>query len=136
MNLAWLRATLLALLCASAFAQQINQDIVPASTGLKLGHSNQRWNGFFNNVDVNNLTVNGVGVGTGSATWGSITGTLSNQTDLLAALNLKAPLASPTFTGAVTFPAGFNIQSFATNQVSLGYTNQFLIYDSPGGTTN
>lgn len=37
-----------------------------------------------------------------SATWGSIVGTLSNQTDLQNALNLKAPLASPTFTGIVT----------------------------------
>lgn len=39
-----------------------------------------------------------------AATWGSITGTLSNQTDLQSALNLKAPLASPTFTGTVTAP--------------------------------
>jgi len=40
----------------------------------------------------------------GSAAWGSITGTLSTQTDLQTALNLKAPLASPTFTGIVTAP--------------------------------
>jgi len=40
-----------------------------------------------------NSTVSG-----GSATWGSITGTLSSQTDLNTALGLKAPLASPTFT--------------------------------------
>lgn len=37
----------------------------------------------------------------GGGTWGSITGTLSSQTDLQTALNLKAPLASPTFTGDV-----------------------------------
>jgi hypothetical protein len=36
--------------------------------------------------------------------WGSISGTLSSQTDLQSALNLKAPLASPTFTGTVTAP--------------------------------
>lgn len=36
------------------------------------------------------------------AEWGSITGTLSDQEDLAAALALKAPLASPTFTGTVT----------------------------------
>lgn len=35
----------------------------------------------------------------GGGTWGSITGTLSAQTDLNTALGLKAPLASPTFTG-------------------------------------
>jgi len=34
-------------------------------------------------------------------TWGAITGTLSSQTDLNTALALKAPLASPTFTGTV-----------------------------------
>ncbi len=36
------------------------------------------------------------------AVWGSIAGTLTNQTDLNAALALKAPLASPTFTGTVS----------------------------------
>lgn len=40
----------------------------------------------------------------GGGIWGSITGTLSNQTDLQNALNLKANLASPTFTGTVTAP--------------------------------
>ena len=37
----------------------------------------------------------------GSSAWGGITGTLSAQTDLQNALNLKANLASPTFTGTV-----------------------------------
>lgn len=41
------------------------------------------------------------GGGGGGGTWGSITGTLSSQTDLNAALAAKAPLASPTFTGTV-----------------------------------
>jgi hypothetical protein len=41
---------------------------------------------------------------TGLNVWGSIVGTLSNQTDLNTALGLKAPLASPTFTGTVTTP--------------------------------
>lgn len=40
----------------------------------------------------------------GGGVWGTITGTLSNQTDLQNALNLKANLASPTFTGTVTAP--------------------------------
>lgn len=35
-------------------------------------------------------------------TWGSITGTLSAQTDLQTALNLKAPLAAPTFSGTTS----------------------------------
>jgi hypothetical protein len=40
----------------------------------------------------------------GGGTWGSITGTLSAQTDLNAALAAKAPLASPALTGAPTAP--------------------------------
>jgi hypothetical protein len=39
---------------------------------------------------------------TGSPVWGQIIGTLSNQTDLQNALNLKAPINSPTFTGTVS----------------------------------
>jgi hypothetical protein len=44
-------------------------------------------------------SVGGGGGGTG--TWGAIGGTLSNQTDLVDALALKANIASPTFTGTV-----------------------------------
>ena len=44
--------------------------------------------------------VSGSG-GTGAA-WGDITGTLSAQTDLQSTLDLKSPLASPTFTGTIT----------------------------------
>lgn len=53
---------------------------------------------------INGSTVLGSGdlVVSGAAAWGSITGALSNQTDLNNALNLKAPLASPTFTGTVS----------------------------------
>ena len=51
--------------------------------------------------------------GGGGAAWGGITGTLSSQTDLQNALDLKAPLASPTFTGTVTIPAGASISGFA-----------------------
>jgi hypothetical protein len=39
---------------------------------------------------------------TSSTVWGQITGSLSNQTDLQNALNLKAPIDSPTFTGTVS----------------------------------
>ena len=38
----------------------------------------------------------------GSLTWGGITGNPSDQADLIALLNLKAPLANPAFTGTVT----------------------------------
>ena len=56
----------------------------------------------------------------GINTWGSITGTLSSQTDLQTALNLKANLASPTFTGTVTAPIGY---------INEGYFNQLLVSD-------
>jgi hypothetical protein len=38
----------------------------------------------------------------GGAAWGGITGTLGNQTDLAAALALKAPLLTPTFGSSIT----------------------------------
>ncbi len=53
----------------------------------------------------------------GPATWGSIGGTLTNQTDLQAALALLAPLAGPSFTGTPTAPtaaAGTNTTQLAT----------------------
>ena len=56
-------------------------------------------------------TVNGVSIVgsgdvaiSGTAAWGSITGTLSNQLDLVTVLNAKANLASPTFTGTPVVP--------------------------------
>ena len=78
-------------------------------------------------VDVNHHTGSGtyaawtVNVGgvtpVTSTAWGSITGTLSAQTDLQTALDAKSPLASPTFTGvpaAPTATAGTNTTQLAT----------------------
>jgi len=45
--------------------------------------------------------------GIGTAVWGSITGNISDQTDLQAALDAKAPTNNPTFTGNVTIPTGY-----------------------------
>lgn len=42
--------------------------------------------------------------GTGSASWGAISGSLANQIDLINAFNLKASLVSPTFTGTPVVP--------------------------------
>ena len=71
-----------------------------------------------------------------TAIWGGISGTLSNQTDLQSALDLKAPLASPTFTGTVNAAtitatgnvtgANLNISNWDTafgwgNHASAGY---------------
>ena len=79
-----------------------------------------------------------------SVPWGSITGTLSDQTDLDTALGLKAPSASPTFTTSATF-------SFLTNtrvvlagasgalgdNANLTYTGgQFRIADTTASTSS
>lgn len=58
-------ALLLALVSVCG-AQQVNQDIIPASPGLRIGHSNQRWNGFFRNMDISGTcNINGVPCGSG-----------------------------------------------------------------------
>lgn len=64
-----------------------------------------------------------VGGGGGGGTWGSITGTLSAQTDLQAALDAKANLASPTFTGTPTVPGYAPLSAnntFVGNQTITG----------------
>jgi len=53
----------------------------------------------------------------GSVAWGTITGAIGSQADLTSALALKAPLASPTFTGvpaAPTAAGGTNTTQLAT----------------------
>ena len=52
-------------------------------------------------INGNNILGSGDIPISGVAAWGNVTGTLANQTDLVNALNLKANLASPTFTGTV-----------------------------------
>ena len=54
--------------------------------------------------------------GGGSSAWGDITGTLTDQTDLNTALGLKAPLASPTFTGTPAAPTAAG--ATATTQIA------------------
>ena len=53
----------------------------------------------------------------GSAAWGEITGTLSAQTDLQSALDLKAPLSGPTFTGTVTLPSTTSIGTVSSTEI-------------------
>ena len=63
-----------------------------------------------------------------SATWGSIAGTLSAQTDLGTALGLKANLASPTFTGVPLAPTAAN----GTNTTQIA-TTAFVLANAGGG---
>ncbi len=69
------------------------------------------------------------GGGGGSATWGSITGTLSSQTDLNTALGLKATVASPTFTGTPAAPTA----AVGTNTTQLATTA--YVRANPSGPT-
>src|ERR1035441_7155699 len=72
------------------------------------------------------------GGGGGAATWGTITGTLSSQSDLNTALGLKAPLDAPAFTTSLTasyatlstvpyFDASKHLVSSAVTPTQLGY---------------
>lgn len=71
----------------------------------------------------------------GSVAWGAITGTLSAQTDLQAELNLKANIASPTFTGTVTLPAGqvINGVTLTTGGSATTFLNAAGTYTTPAG---
>lgn len=73
--------------------------------------------------DVDALVYSG---GSGTVAWGAIIGTLGSQSDLVSALALKANLASPSFTGTVTFGGPI----FATSGV--GTSGQVLTSAGPG----
>ena len=66
-----------------------------------------------------------------STSWGEITGTLSDQTDLQSALNLKAPLASPALTGNPTAPTA----ALGDNDTSIA-TTAFVQQELLSGTAN
>jgi hypothetical protein len=63
---------------------------------------------------------------TANAVWGQIIGTLSEQTDLQNALNLKAPINSPTFTGTVS--------GITKTMVGLGAVDNTSDLDKPIST--
>jgi hypothetical protein len=81
-----------------------------------------------------------VSLGTGSGgAWGSITGTLSAQTDLNTALGLKAPLASPTFTGTVIVPTaatGDNSTKAASTAFVNGRLARFFTTSEAGAVSD
>lgn len=65
----------------------------------------------------------------GSVAWGSITGTLSSQTDLQSALDAKAPLASPTLTGTPLAPTA----AVDTNTTQIATTAYVIAQASAAG---
>ena len=83
---------------------------------------------------INGATVGPLGTGGGGGTWGSITGTLSSQTDLNTALGLKSTVASPTFTGVVTTP-GVK-KAFATKTGAYTLTSADHVIVGTSGTWN
>ena len=81
--------------------------------------------------------------GAGGGIWGTISGLIPNQTDLNNALGLKAPLASPVFTGQPTIPdftlaghAHLNAASGGTLDAAAIATGLFAIGRIPTGTTS
>jgi hypothetical protein len=70
------------------------------------------------------VNVGGVTPAT-SVAWGDITGTLSTQTDLQTALDLKAPLASPALTGNVTITTNSASPALIIVQDGAGDVVQF-----------
>lgn len=81
------------------------------------------------------ITNNGTATGFGSGgTWGSITGTLSNQTDLNFELSLLAPKANPTFTNSMTIDKGGSVSSIKMQRSNGFYTTLFF-GGSTGGDT-
>ncbi len=100
---------------------------IPSSLTLTnaTGYAVQATSGVFGVVRVDGTTITASGgiisaVG-GGGTWGSITGTLSNQTDLQTALNLKAPLSSPSFTTPnIGAAQGTTLALSATTSLLLG----------------
>jgi len=72
------------------------------------------------------------------ATWGAITGTLSSQSDLNSALNLRGTLAgTQTWTGANTFSQNIIISSTATGTSDRSithYQNALVVAGGSSGT--
>lgn len=66
--------------------------------------------------------LGGGGGGGGAATWGTITGTLSAQTDLQAALDAKLNLTGGTLTGLLTCQASGNTALFYCPTATTGET--------------
>ncbi len=84
----------------------------------------------------------------GAASWGGITGNLSDQTDLQDALDAKAGLSGGTFTGSVDVAAGLvvsdatfqikddadptKIATFQLSSISAGQTRTLTVPDGSG----
>jgi len=78
--------------------------------------------------DGTNFQIIGIGGGGGGGgTWGSITGTLSAQTDLQSALDAKLALAGGAMTGAINEAQGSNIASASTTDIGAATGNSVTV---------
>ena len=66
--------------------------------------------------------INGATGATGPSVWGGITGTLSTQTDLQSALDLKMNVATPSFTGLMSGTGSTVTGSATTGMIDLRQT--------------
>jgi hypothetical protein len=75
----------------------------------------------------------------GSSAWGSITGTLSAQTDLNTALGLLAPLSAPSFTTSITLanalPIYGDFNTLANRPFVQTNTGAVTQFEARGGNT-
>jgi hypothetical protein len=111
-----IKSTTLALLVPRMTTTQKNAIASPANGDLVYDTS---LNAFYGYQNGSWSTIGGGGGGT----WGSITGTLSSQTDLQNALNLKAPLASPTFSGTITTPLSTGVVQSTSGVLGVANVN-------------
>jgi hypothetical protein len=95
----------------------------------------------FSNGDV--LTISGgtpvwAAPSGGGGAWGDITGTLSDQTDLQSALDLKAPLTTPTFVTSIISPIVYGSSAANGDLILRGTSNatkttSFISLQDTGG---
>ena len=74
-------------------------------------------------IDGTNYNTHWIDVSSGGGTWGSITGTLSNQTDLQTALDGKLSLTGGTMSGDIAFSVDGNGNDLLIGSWGLGVEN-------------
>lgn len=118
-----------------AGAQQVNQDIFPASPGLKLGHSNQRWDSFLRNLDVSGTCfINGVSCITGGVRHVPFA-QLGAETDGSLVFCTDCQQTNPCVAGGAG-AWGFGISSVWNCSLSGGGGNNLAVNGTPLVTTD
>jgi hypothetical protein len=129
---------LLFLLSIPLAGQQINTDVIPATPGLNLGHPNQPWNIYANNIFLSgNCTI----TGGASCFGGAAAPSLSLQGNINGRLVSVPRAAFNATTGALTFtqPGVFTDsqmnQYVASSVGGLSFTTEFQIAEGSHGAT-